>query len=599
MAQDDIASDLHAGKRRILVIVGGNLALFVVMIGIPWLRGYLRTRALWHAFGAFGACLFGGKVAPEPGLGVPLGYESQFATRALERPGWFNECNDELARLAPSDATFLMPSVKVAENDLRAAVELVKKELAPLTARAPGTRLSSRPLRAIERLRAGLANHTSATGAVQVPEGEAFVLDPTAHVLPTPTRLPLYAGANALLSLWGSDVELSALATDQTGISYVHVRGGQLEQTRTPRPKLLEAAVPRAEPSSFVWAMSQPRCLERATGCADKALGVANINVPVTAIPAPRWLGAHPRGRIDRSLWRSEDRIVIAALASREGPAADTQVREFSLDPASEASATADMPPLAPAKKWSVQASGDPLLLTLDGQPVVLMASTAEHRAELSRLTPDATSPLLALPGDGKAWVAGCADESALQLAFGHEHALSLGKLARDGSFSSFEPVPIELHDVISERDAARDRVVPLCELASGQQAVVHDRRDRLLLVSCEADKPRCKVEPLAASVRSFAVLARARRLIVAYAGEGESTQVRVRSLDVEAPQNAEERVPAVCWSDFKGLCGAPVLARVGERALLGAREGTDLRVLESADEGITWQPLKGLGKRD
>jgi hypothetical protein len=32
---------------------------------------------------------------------------------------------------------------------------------------------------------------------------------------------------------------------------------------------------------------------------------------------------------------------------------------------------------------------------------------------------------------------------------------------------------------------------------------------------------------------------------------------------------------------------------------LLGAREGTDMRVLESADAGLSWQPLKGLGKRD
>src|ERR1700712_364497 len=121
MAQEDPPFDLHAGKRRILIIVGGNFALFVVMIGLPWLRGYLRTRALWHAFGAFGACLFGGTVAEQPGLGVPIGYESHFATRALAKPGWYNDCNDELSALAPPDATFLMPSVKVAENDLRAA----------------------------------------------------------------------------------------------------------------------------------------------------------------------------------------------------------------------------------------------------------------------------------------------------------------------------------------------------------------------------------------------------------------------------------------------------------------------------------------------
>ncbi|MDB4990730.1 MAG: hypothetical protein JWN04_5908 [Myxococcaceae bacterium] len=599
MASDDLGGDLHAGKRRILLIVGGNFALFVVMIGLPWLRGYLRTRALWHAFGAFGACLFGGTVAPEPGLGVPIGYESHFATRALAKPSWYNDCNDELARLAPDDATFLMPSVKVAENDLRAAVELVHNELAPLSAHAPGTRLSSRPLRAIERLRAGLANHTSATGAVAVPERDAFLLSKTSPVLPTPTRLPLYAGANALVSLWGSDVELTALATDQTGISYVHVQGGQLEQTRTPRPKLLEAAIPRSEPTSFVWAMPQARCAERAAGCADKALGVANVPLPVTEVPPPRWLGAHPTGRIDRSLWRNDERVVIAALNSAPGAPLDTQVREFSLDRDAALSTSADMPPLAPARRWSAGGSGDPLILTLDAQPVVLLARSGEHKAELVRLTAEAQQPLMELAGEGKAWLTGCTDQAALQLAFGHEHALVISTLAPDGSSRRFEPVAVELHDVISERDAGRDRVVPLCGLTKHTSVVVHDRRDRLLLVSCRAELSRCSVQALAASVRSFAVLARGERLILAYAGEGDNSQVRVRSIAVDAPQNAEERVPAVCWSDFKGLCGAPVLARVGERAILGAREGTDLRVLESADEGQTWLPLKGLGKRD
>src|ERR1700733_7563999 len=114
MAEDDLTGALHAGKRRVLIVVGGNAALFLVMIGLPWLRGYLRTRALWQAFGAFGACLFGGQVAPDPGLGVPLGYESHFATRALANPSWASQCNDELAALAPPDATFLMPGVKVA-----------------------------------------------------------------------------------------------------------------------------------------------------------------------------------------------------------------------------------------------------------------------------------------------------------------------------------------------------------------------------------------------------------------------------------------------------------------------------------------------------
>jgi hypothetical protein len=143
--------------------------------------------------------------------------------------------------------------------------------------------------------------------------------------------------------------------------------------------------------------------------------------------------------------------------------------------------------------------------------------------------------------------------------------------------------------------------VLPLCGLGAAARALVLDRRDRLLLASCPAElaEASCQVTPLAASVRTFTALGRGERVVVAYAGDGEQAQVRVRSLALSAPSDAVEQVPAVCWSDFKGLCGAPMLARVGERLLLGAREGTDLRVLESADEGQSWLPLKGLGKRD
>jgi len=604
MSQEDIpgAAELHAGKRRLLVIVGGNALMLIVMLGLPWLRGYLRTRSLWTAFGTYSACLFGGKTVEQPGLGLPLGHERYFATRAIREPGWATQCDDQLSALAPSEATFIMPGVKVAENDLRAAVALLRSELAPLSARTPGSRLSVRPLRAYERLRAGLANHTNAAGAVAVPENEAFALPDEADVMPTPTRVPLYAGGSALLSLWGSDVELTALATDQTGVSYVHVLNGQLEQTRTPRPKLLEAAVPPGQPSSFVWAMPQARCAERATGCADKALGIATVPLPMNVLPTPRWLGAHPRGRVDRSLWRKGESIVIAAQQGH-GETSGSELREFSLSSEAEASATADMPPLAPLRVWASHPLGEPLLLAAGDRPWVLSAvlSTVNgaEAAQLVETTPDSARTLAELPGAGKTWVVGCAEDGKQRIAFGHEHQLVLAERSADGAFSTFEPVPLELRDVVHERDPARDRVLPVCGLGDATVGVVLDKRDRLSLVSCKRGVPHCNVDSIASGVRSFAVLARGDRLIAAYAGDAEASQIRVRSISLSAPDRAEEQVPAVCWSDHRGLCGAPTLARVGERAILGAREGTDLRVLESADEGESWVPLRGLGKRD
>jgi hypothetical protein len=595
MHQDELttAAELHAGKRRLLVTLLGNALLLVVMLGIPFARGYFRTRATWDAFGAYGACLYGGKALAEPGLGMPRGHEATFASRALREPGFASACDAALATIAPDEAIFIMPGLKTAEADLRAAVKLVRDELAPLSARTPGTRLSKRPLLALERLRAALANHATATGIVSVPEGDAFML-PRGGVLPTPARLPLYAGANAVVSLWGSDVELQALATDSNGISHVHVRAGKVEQTRAPRPKLLSGAVPRELPALFVWSMSQARCLEREGGCADKALGVARVQLPTTSLPTPRWLAAHPSGRIDRSVYRQDARILVAALAS-DGA---TELREFELSAEAEASASADMPPLASTQTWAPRAHGSTLIVPSAERPVVLAAVRAERSILMQELTSEQARPLAELEGAGAPWLVACSSGSVLGFAFGHDEALRLGTRAEDGTVTTWEPLRMPLQNVVDGRDGARDRVLPLCS-ADGALAALLDRGGRLQLVRCRAGETSCRAELVAPAVRSFAAVAHGGRVTVAYAGDGEATQVRVRSAAVDVSSPPDEQVPSACWSDSRGLCGAPLLVHVGNRLLLGTREATDLMLLESSDGGGSWQPLKGLGRRD
>lgn len=586
-------AELHAGKRRLAVVVLGNALLLVLMLGVPWLRGYFRTRALWTAFARYGACLCGGEPRAEPGLGMPRGHEAYFATRALREPGFFTACDAQLSALAPDEAIFILPGLKTAEADLRGAVKLVRSELLPLSARTPGARLSTRPLRALERLRAGLANHTTATGIAAVPEGDAFSL-PRDPALPTPARLPLYAGVNASVSLWGSDVELSALAIDATGISSVHLRAGKLEQTRAPRPKLLQAALPHEQPQSFVWAMSEARCHERVGGCADKALGVASVELPASALPVPRWLGAHPSGRLDRSFYREGSQILIAARTS----SGETELREFELSGEAEASANADMPPLAATRTWDTRATGQTLILAEQRAPVVLSARTNDGQALLEQITPEGALAIATLPSKGAPWLVGCVASEGLGFAFGHGQGLLVG-LKRGEQLTRWEPLELELTNVVVDERRERDRVQLACGYPEGLAAVVRDRRDRLHALRCLVGEPRCRVESIATAVKGFAVLAHERQLSVAYAGDGEASQVRVRSAPFVAEERGPEQVPAVCWSDARGLCGAPLLAYVGGRMLLGTREATDLMLLESADLGLTWQPLKGLGRRD
>ena len=79
---------VQAKKRRFLLALLGNLILLVVMVGGPWLRGYLRARESWRQFGRFTACLYGGTPSPEPGLGLPRGSEAHFAARVFEPSRW-------------------------------------------------------------------------------------------------------------------------------------------------------------------------------------------------------------------------------------------------------------------------------------------------------------------------------------------------------------------------------------------------------------------------------------------------------------------------------------------------------------------------------
>ena len=84
---------LHAKKRRFLLALLGNVVLLVVMVGGPFLRGYVRTRSMWHEFGRFGACVYGGTPSEQPALGVPQGSEAHFAARVLlARESWTDSC---------------------------------------------------------------------------------------------------------------------------------------------------------------------------------------------------------------------------------------------------------------------------------------------------------------------------------------------------------------------------------------------------------------------------------------------------------------------------------------------------------------------------
>ncbi len=80
--------------------------------------------------------------------------------------------------------------------------------------------------------------------------------------------------------------------------------------------------------------------------------------------------------------------------------------------------------------------------------------------------------------------------------------------------------------------------------------------------------------------------------VVVAYHRE-DDPQIRVARWGADG-ELSDGPAPAACTSDQGGFCGPAVIGARGGRVALGARDGSDLWVIESSD-GLRWQPLSGL----
>jgi hypothetical protein len=112
----------------------------------------------------------------------------------------------------------------------------------------------------------------------------------------------------------------------------------------------------------------------------------------------------------------------------------------------------------------------------------------------------------------------------------------------------------------------------------------------------CDRERERCTQGTLASDVSAFDVALTTDRVVVAFSMQTDPTIV-VGSFERSAgvPTKLEARAPYACWDPPAGLCGRPTLAVLGSRVLLAAREGSDLLVLESSDQGKAFAPLESL----
>ncbi len=542
-----LAAQAKRRRRLILAIFGGNALVFALLVGGPYVRGRHRAMAGREAFGELAACLWGGRLADDPGLSLPPGEEQAYIDAFRSAPeNWPMHCADELAEVPPDEIFWLFPDTRHAEGEVRRAAAMVREELEAAEGAGRGGTVPSRPRLAVQRLQAALTIW-SEEADVYIGLEDPLIELPEASETLRPERVPLRAAEDA--NLWmeprGDGLEIRAM--DERGISWVRVGGGRVDMRRLRKPALVDAFGASERWPLLVWRTPDERC---APECARQASGVAFLTDDTDVTPDPVWVGAHPAGPTETHVRADgEGNVWVVAATLGEDETRGRALRSF---PAA----------LAPAEP---EEDAEPPTEDEGPRPVAAAEST-----ELLGY-----GPAVILPGGAVHQAAGTPVFRGSWLA------------VREGATTTVHRV---------KEESALERVGTIAEAAEGldiagdeaSAVVLVPREDGVAVFRCGDGCTELGVIAEAEHSRA-AVLGEA--VVVAYQ-RGDDPQIRVaRWAGGEA---TDVPAPAACTSDEGGFCGPAVLGARGGRLALGARDGSDLWVIETRD-GASWQPLAGL----
>jgi hypothetical protein len=593
-----LASAFRPNRKPLLITLLANLGMGLLLLGVPYWRGHSLAAAERRDFAAFARCLIGGEIAASPGLSLPRGERDHFAAKVMfAKPEWPLACRASLRKLAPAEAIFLWPSVKVAGADLRAAVGLVERELTALDARRKlgPSRIPERPLEAFKRLQAATVLYARAAGADIDIDNDAIRFDRAATGLATPARLPLMAGQSSTLQVWSSELALEALAVDGRGLSYLRVADGKVDRERVRRTSFLRGVLRAGDTPYVVWAMPDARCKEREDRCAGRPTGLAPYDRGGNKLAEPVWkLAGHPAGRLDRVMQLSElGRVDLIARAAPDGA---LELLRFRV-PTAAAAGASEQQALAidPSERWPVRTEpGSSSVTLLPGEPSAVLYAVETAEGVVARLTCGAehNEPLQlpAASGTGP-WALGCTLGETQYLAYGSSSQLRIWRT--DAVRGNQE---LAVHDVallapLHDDNPALDHVRMLCDAGHAHLLFTTDRQE-LEQISCDAQS--CSpARSVANDVAGYSAVTDGDALVVAFAGILQAAVVRVLRLERADPARAI--APAACWEPLGGMCGTPTLVRDAQRLVLTAHDGTDLLALESTDHGRTFSTLSGL----
>jgi len=593
------AQAFRPNARPMLLALLANVVLAALCLGVPYWRGHARAEQSLRSFSRFAACLFGARPRAELGLGLPPRDTAHFAAQVMRAgPDWPGRCRKPLLAIAHDEAIFLWPSVKQTSADVRAAVQLLDRELLALArARQVGAagRVPAKPLLLVSTLRGVLTLLARAADAGDAIDSDAIAFGASANVI-DPSRLPLVAGASAALEVWAGQDGLHALALDKSGISWLRLEGGKVDRLRVRRSSLVRAGLRDGDRPVLVWAMPEAKCEQQEDRCVHRGTGIASLADGATELPRPTWLAGHPASRPDRSVLLGLGGRVD--LLTRASAASALEVRRFELASAPATIEGEQATPLAAAAGFEVPAAAagaDALLLGAEPRSLAYAVTEAGAivRAWLWAYEAGGAARELGTTRGPGGWIEACEAAGARVIAFGGESELSVVRVPAQGAASTLLPASgYALGPLLPRDEDLRDRVRLSCE---GERALLMLLTSGRELFALRCDASSCaQGAALARDVTAFDAVLAGEHTIVAFA-RANQPQLGVLRLDARGAPLGKPATPAPCWDPSGGMCGQPTLATAPGRLILSARDGSDLLALESQDGGQRWHPLRGL----
>ncbi len=559
-----------------LVAGGVNLAVAGVLLGVPYARGPQRAALVPGRFATFAACFYDGEPLEEPGLGLPAGERSRYASLVLRAPSdWPARCEDSLEAIPAVESMFLFPSVKNAEAQVRAAVRLMGTELRTLSERRAeeDLRVPDRPQRAMARLRGALAELGLASGAHGLSAERDAISIHAPDDLPTPSIIPLRVSRGRAWSVAVEDGAVLARTMDSRAVVRVRVEEGRVDQRVTRRPRSVRAMVGAAGAPWVVWSTSSRTCAASPDGCERRATGLAALLEDRQTLEPMVWVGAHPIGSAAHSV-HVVDRV--AHVVTARGGAAEVMRFELPEPSVRALGEEREVPRCTATDHWDLRATAPSSFAWIEGTPTRL-AYAGEGSAGVLSLEPNATPITFDAPPGRHPTVAACGD-------------WIVAVTERSGTAWHASGGTFSLDQRIDPPDATSIRLV-----CRGARVEIWTLADRALTrAHCAAEGCSTR-EDLRRGVAAFDALSFRGDTFVAFTDHADEGVVRVTRL---AASGARTQIPSACWSDPPGgLCGEPRLATDGTLLALVTRQEEDLRVITSRD-GDRFDNLRGLEQR-